>query len=256
MKSYHHMNKLGLILSLICLFSFKQPEEIQIYSIGDSTMADYTASYLNKFGKGYPIRGWMQLAPPLFTKQVHIHNDAMSGRSSKSFRDEGWWSKVIQQVKAGDYVFIQFGHNDAKPDTARHTDPHTTFKQNIERYVREVQAKKAYPILFTSIPHRKFDQEGHIVDTHGAYLTVVAEVATSTHTPLVDLHTLVAAFLEKTGPEQSKELFLHIPPGKFKSLPAGKKDDTHLSESGAKRVAELAVAALKETNLPLRAYIK
>jgi lysophospholipase L1-like esterase len=256
MTRYHHTKKLGLILGLICLFGFKQTEEIHIYSIGDSTMADYRASYLNKFGKGYPIRGWMQLAPSLFTEQVHIHNEAMSGRSSKSFRDEGLWSKVIQQVKAGDYVFIQFGHNDAKPDTARHTDPHTTFKQNIERYVREIQAKKAHAILFTSIPHRKFNQEGHIVDTHGAYLTVVGEVAKSTHTPLIDLHALVATFLEKTGSEESKKLFLHIPPGKFASLPEGKKDDTHLSGFGAKCVAELAVSALKETNLPLRAYIK
>lgn len=256
MKSYYKMRQLGLIMGLICLFSFKQREEVHIYSIGDSTMADYTASYLNKFGEGYPIRGWMQLAPSLFTAQVHIHNEAMSGRSSKSFRDEGLWAKVIQQVKEGDYVFIQFGHNDSKADTGRHTEPHTTFKQNIEQYVKEIQAKKAYPILFTSIPHRKFDQEGHIVDTHGAYLTVVGEVAKSTHTPLVDLHRLVAAFLEKAGLERSKEFFLHIPPGKFASLPEGKKDDTHLSESGAKHVAELAVAALKESNLPLRAYIR
>lgn len=232
---------------LLCSF-LPQQKKIRIFSIGDSTMCDYDQRYLTGFGGDslYPIRGWMQMARVLVPVNAEVHNAARSGRSSRSFRTEGHWQKVIDSLQQGDYVFIMFGPNDQKPDTARHTDPHTTFRDNLIGYVKEVRAKNARPVLFTSIVRRKFDSNGKVPNTHGDYIGVVREVATELKVPLVDLNKETAALVESYGPEASKKLFLHIAPGIFPKLPDGKKDDTHLSEFGATKVAELAVADLKQ----------
>lgn len=246
---------LGLSIILIALFSFgiySDPKPT-IHSIGDSTMSDYGESYLNRFGgEGYPIRGWMQMMPEFVKPEtVTINNAARSGRSSKSFREEGFWDKVKAKIQPGDYVFIQFGHNDAKEDSLRHTDPQTTFKENIRNYVEEVKAKDANPILFTSIVRRRFDKNGKIMDFHGEYVTVIRDLANEMNVPLVDLNKLSAELVESYGVEKSKELFLYIEPGRFSKLPNGKQDNAHLCVEGARKIAELAVKSMKEQNLPV-----
>ncbi|HEY4289620.1 MAG TPA: rhamnogalacturonan acetylesterase [Puia sp.] len=246
---------LFVLLTLVCFAQIDK--KITIYSIGDSTMCDFDAKYLSGFGgEGYPIRGWMQMAPPFFKEGVVIHNEARSGRSSKSFREEGHWKKVIDNVKAGDYVFIMFGANDMKPDSARHTDPQTTFRQNFVNYINETRAKGAYPVLFTSLVRRRFDKSGKLVDTFGDYVTVVRELAAEMKVPLVDLYRKTWDLVQGYGPEESKKLFLYIEPGRFTKLPEGKKDDTHLNIDGATKVAQLATEGLKELNIPLSSYIK
>lgn len=241
---------LAAMTLLLCSF-LPQQKKVRIFSIGDSTMCDYDQKYLTGFGGDslYPIRGWMQMARTLFPPYVEVHNAARSGRSSKSFRTEGYWQKVIDSVQEGDYVFIMFGPNDQKPDTARHTDPHTTFRQNLINYVNEVKAKNAYPVLFTCIVRRKFDSNGKIENTHGDYPAVAREVAAEMKVPLVDLNKKSAELLESYGPETSKKLFLHIQPGIFPKLPDGKKDDTHMSELGATKVAEVALTELKHLGI-------
>lgn len=238
---------LGLLL---CSF-LPQQRKTHIFSIGDSTMCDYDKKYLTSFGGNtlYPIRGWMQMARGLFTGPVEVHNAARSGRSSKSFRTEGHWQKVIDSVQQGDYVFIMFGPNDQKSDTARHTEPRTTYRQNLINYINEVRAKHGHPVLFTSIVRRKFNSNGKLEDTMGDYIVVVRELAAEMKVPLVDLHQKFGELVEHYGPEESKKLFLYIAPGVFPKLPDGKQDDTHLSEFGATKVAEIAVAALKQLNL-------
>ena len=235
----------------LCLGAAWIQEPIRIYSIGDSTMASYSDQYLNNFGPDYPIRGWMQMASGFFSKRVELHNYPRSGRSSKSFRAEGDWEKVIASVKPGDYVFIQFGHNDAKQeDPARFSDP-AAFRNNLLDYVREVREQGAQPVLFTSIPRRRFDRQGNIPDSHGEYVQITKQVAAETNTPLVDLHQLASDWLKKLGPEASVRYFLHIPPGKYDKLPSGKKDDTHLSADGATKIASLAAEGLRKLQLPI-----
>src|SRR5690606_6292865 len=134
--------------------------------------------------------------------------------------------------------------NDSKPDTARNTDPETDFRQNLLQYIQEVRAKQANPILFTSIPRRKFDDAGNLVDTHGKYVSVVRQLAADSNIPFVDLNRVMTDYVQSLGVEASKSLYLHIPPGKFDKLPDGKIDDTHLSEKGAAVVAELALREL------------
>lgn len=250
-----------LITSVVLLFlliSFKnQQKKITIYSIGDSTMCDFSPSYLAQFGgDNYPIRGWMQIMPQFFNADVVINNAARSGRSSKSFRTEGYWKPVIEQVKAGDYVFIMFGANDQKPDTARHTDPATTYRQNLLNYIKETKAKGAYPILFTSLVRRNFGKDGKLVDTYGEYVATVRNLAKETSVPLIDLNQKSADLVTQYGPEDSKKLFLYIQPGKFSKLPQGKKDDSHLCVFGATEIARLAAQGLKDIKSPLAAYLK
>jgi len=240
------------------LIGFKNAQKkITIYSIGDSTMCDFAPAYLSQFGgENYPIRGWMQMMPQFFNNNVLIHNAARSGRSSKSFRTEVHWKSVIERVKADDYVFIMFGANDQKPDTARHTDPATTYRQNLLNYINETKAKGAYPILFTSLVRRNFGKDGKLVDTYGEYVTAVLKLAKETDVPVIDLNKKSADLVTSYGPEESKKLFLYIEPGKFSKLPEGKKDDSHLCVFGATKIAGLAAQGLKEISSPLAAYLK
>lgn len=251
--------KLFWLTLLISSMAFMLPQKkITVFSIGDSTMADYNIDELSRTngGKNYPLRGWMMAMPQFFNDQVIVHNAARSGRSSKSFRTEGHWKKVISQVKTGDYVFIQFGHNDEKSnDTSRYTLPETTFRQNLIRYINETKAKGAHPVLFTSIARRKF-VDGKLSDTHGDYVTVPRALAKEMNIPLVDLNRSTSDLIQRMGEKKSKKLFLHIKPGQFSKLPDGKKDDTHLNEKGAEAVAALAVKGIKSLQLPLADYFK
>jgi len=246
-----------LLLSLTLLCFVRQPQKVTVWSIGDSTMCDFDLKYLIKSGGAdYPVRGWMQMMPQFFTDQVIVHNAARSGRSSKSFRDEGLWKPVIDNVKPGDYVFIMFGGNDQKPDSARHTEPRTGFKQNMLAYVNEVKAKGAYPILFTSIVRREFGKDGKLVDTYGDYVPAVRDLAKETNTPMVDLYKKTWNLVESAGPEGSKKLFLYIEKGRYATLPDGKQDNSHLCILGATKVAGLAAEGLKEIKSPLAKYLK
>lgn len=248
MKKMSKIFSATLCLLVCCSFIF-QKDKITLYTIGDSTMSKANTT------DHYPGRGWVQMIDTFFNGEINIVNQGASGRSSKSYRDEGHWHKVISRVKEGDYVFIQFGHNDAKPDSLRHTSPQTTFKENLRNYVREVQAKKANPILFTSIVRRNFDEKGKLIDTHGEYVTVVRDLAKEMGVSLIDLNKKTAELVEAMGPEESKKLYMYVDAGVTPKLPKGKKDDTHLCEAGALKVAELAVKGLREINSPLAKYL-
>ena len=138
-------NRLLLLFIVFILFSAFRADKpvLTIFTIGDSTMANK-----NLYG-GNPERGWCMVLPGFFSEDIRIDNHAANGRSSKSFISEGRWAKVISQVKKGDYVFIQFGHNDEKADSTRHTDPGTTFDDNLRRFVNETRAKGGIPVLFS-----------------------------------------------------------------------------------------------------------
>lgn len=139
---------------------------ITVFTIGDSTMADKKAEVA-------PETGWCQALPAFMDQGVIIKNRAVNGRSSKSFITEGRWKAVHDSLKPGDYLFIQFGHNDQKiQDTSRYSEPYTTYRHNLARFVKEAREKGATPVLFTSIVRRKFEN-GFLMDTHGDYPVVV-----------------------------------------------------------------------------------
>jgi DNA sulfur modification protein DndE len=241
---------LHLLLFLVPAALLAAPEsKPAIFMVGDSTMADKPPDL--------PEFGWGQALPRFFTDPAMIHNHAVNGRSSKSFIDEGRWQKVLDELMPGDFVIIQFSHNDEKnEDPKRYTDPATTFPENLRRFVREARAKGAFPILATPVCRRKFDAAGKLVNTHGAYPDALRAVAMAEKVPLLDLQAATAAWLEHEGNESSKKFFMWIEPGKYPKLPKGSQDDTHFVELGAAHVASLAVEQMRELKLPLVRWLK
>lgn len=221
---------------------------ITVYTIGDSTMA-------NKKAEVYPETGWGQVFQNYFDAKVKVSNHAVNGRSSKSFIDEGRWKVVFDSLKRGDFVFIQFGHNDEKIDKpAVYADASSTYKQNLEKYVVETRAKGATPILLTSIVRRKFDESGKLVDTHGKYPDAVREVAINLKVKFIDMQLLTHALISSLGNEPSKKMYLWTAPDQ--KFPEGRKDDTHLCVEGAKTFAGLVAGEVAKMKTPLARHLK
>ena len=242
---------LSLLLSVWTFFWSSQREEITVFLVGDSTMADkpYTGSN--------PEKGWGQVFPLYFKEGIRFENHAMNGRSTKSFRAEGRWDTVMERLKSGDYVIIEFGHNDQKINSEdRYAFADSTYRDNLIRFVEEVRTKGGKPVLATPISRRSFDENGILTDTHGRYSVVVREVAAQMDVPLFDLHAKTVAVIEQFGHEKSKELFLHFKSGDYEKFPKGTEDNTHLSPTGAFKVADLAVEELRRELPELVSFLK
>lgn len=237
------MKPISFFLLLISINCFAQ--KITVYGIGDSTMANKSKPEVN------PEHGWGQVLPLFFNSDVVIDNRAVNGRSTRSFINEKRWEAIYKVLKPGDYVFIQFGHNDQKnADSTRYTNPHTAYRHNLIRFVKEAREKGAIPILFSSIVRRNFNEKGVLIDTHGEYPMETRLVAQEYNVPFVDLQYLTELLEMSYGPEKSKELHLHYKPGEIAFYPEGKADDTHLGLKGATTVAELALNQIKFLNDP------
>lgn len=214
--------------------------ELRVYLIGDSTCATKDLSKEN------PERGWGQMFQPLFDEGVEVHNQALNGRSTRSFRDEGHWDAVCDSLRAGDYVFIQFGHNDQKQhDPTRYASPEQ-YADNLRRYIRETRAKGARPVLLTSVVRRHFT-DGHLDDTHGAYLDAARRVAAEERTPLIDAERLTREWVEGLGDEASRGCYMWVEAGTCPLWPDGREDNTHLNVRGARTVARMIAAQLPAT---------
>jgi len=256
MKLYKSVVLLVLIIFLGCKETKGQQEDAQqqsitIYTIGDSTMAN------KKNPDENPEHGWVQVLQQFFIDKAVIDNRAVNGRSSRSFINEGRWDSVYKKLNKGDYVFIQFGHNDQKEnDPNRYTNPHTAYRHNLMRFITETREKGAYPILFSSITRRNFNEEGTLIDTHGEYPMETRLVTEAMDVPFIDLQYLTEQLEESYGVEASKKLHLHFEPGETPYYPEGKHDDTHLSKLGATKVAKLAVEELKKKVPGLSRFIK
>ena len=230
-----------LLLALLLLSSTlaaRAADAPRLYLAGDSTMANKPLDL--------PERGWGQALAGLFKDPATVQNHAMNGRSTASFISEGRWEKIVAALSPRDAVIIQFGHNDEKiDDPKRGTDPKTTFPENLRRFVREVRAKGASPILATPVCRRKFNPAGKLIPTHGAYPDAIRRVATEEKVPLLELETATATWLQAEGDEPTKKYFMWIEPGQFAKIPEGKKDDTHFVAAGADAVAVLAAAEIR-----------
>ncbi|TDE05840.1 rhamnogalacturonan acetylesterase [Flavobacterium sandaracinum] len=204
-----------------------------------------------------PEQGWLQVLAPFFNTSVVIDNRAVNGRSTRSFINENRWDSVVKVLKKGDYVFIQFGHNDQKvEDPKRYTNPHTAYRNNLIRFVTDTRAKGATAILFSSIVRRNFNEQGTLVDTHGEYPLEARLVAQEYDVPFIDLQYLTEKLEELYGVEGSKKLHLHFKSGETPYYKEDKEDDTHLSALGANEICKLVITALKKTDLALKKHIK
>ncbi|MGD0337159.1 MAG: GDSL-type esterase/lipase family protein [Bacteroidota bacterium] len=222
---------------------------IRVYLLGDSTMADKPLI-------DNPECGWGEEFPLFFDDGVVIENHARNGRSTKSFINEGCWQAVVKKLQSGDYVFVQFGHNDSKAtDSTRYAEAHTTYKQNLLKFVHETKEKGAIPVLLTPVNRRKFDSSNMFVDQHGEYPGVVREVARDEKIALIDLHEKSRKLFEQLGPEDTKSIFLWVKPGVYATLPDGKEDNTHFTKYGAVKIAGLVVEGLRQLDLPLAKHL-
>ncbi|KFF07730.1 rhamnogalacturonan acetylesterase [Flavobacterium hydatis] len=238
-----------LIILLITLNVSAQ--KTTLYCIGDSTMANKIDPDKN------PEHGWCQVLQPFFGESVIVANKAVNGRSTKSFIATKLWDSVYKSLKKGDYVFIQFGHNDGKvTDSLRYTNPHTAYRYNLIRFVTESRAKGAIPILFSSIARRKFNEQGVLISSHGDYPLEARLVAKELNVPFIDLEYYTEILEQSYGPEKSKILHLHYKAGEIAYYPEGKVDDTHLSLLGATEIAKLAIEQIKLSDNPLLKKLK
>jgi lysophospholipase L1-like esterase len=241
-------------LIFCCMISFVSfAQKTTLYTIGDSTMADKIKPDEN------PEKGWCQVLPSFFDlNKITIDNRAVNGRSTKSFINEKRWEAVYKSLKKGDYVFIQFGHNDEKvADSTRYTNPHTTYRHNLIRFVTETREKGAIPVLFSSIARRNFNEHGVLVGTHGDYPLETRLVAQEYQVPFIDLEYFSEQLEQAYGPEKSKELHLHFKAGEHPYYPEGKADDTHLSMKGATEIAKIVITELNSKNVEItQRYLK
>ena len=234
------MKKLSLIIVSIALIAFSLPEKkkIKIFIAGDSTASI-------KETKAYPETGWGMPFVYFWDSTVTVVNKAKNGRSTKSFRNEKLWQQILDESSEGDYVFIQFGHNDEVP-TKSNATTEVEFRNNLTVFVNEAKSRKLNSILLTPVARRKFDSTGKIVGTHDVYAQIVREVAVKEKVPLIDMDKKGQELYQQMGVETSKLLFLHLKPGEHPNHPGGKEDNTHFSELGARMVAQLVLGEIKK----------
>ena len=205
-----------------------------IWIIGDSTVEDNQP----------PFRGWGWALPQYVKADVKVHNHALSGRSSRSFWEEGLFQPVSEGMRAGDMLLIQFGHNDEKDDE-RHTDPDTTFPECLMRYVDAARKRGTLPVLLTPVSRRFFVGDGNMLYTHGEYPRAIRQLAERESIPLCDLKLDSRKLFLKLGEEKTAELFVRLAPEEHPDFPDGHDDKTHFNAYGAEQIVRLIVEELK-----------
>lgn len=205
-----------------------------VHYIGDSTVARNNIHT-------YPQTGMSQGLALYLKESIPIVSYAKNGRSTKSFLEEGRFAPVEQAMKPGDFLLIQFGHNDEKADAARHTDPETTFSENLRLFIRAARERGARPVLVTPIARRLFTETGVFrPGSHGAYPDAVKRVGAETGVPVIDLTAVTEQYLAQLGDEPSKPLFMWP------------KDNTHLKPEGAVKMAGFLAEGLAALGSPYR----
>ena len=206
-----------------------------IHIIGDSTVDDNQP----------PFRGWGWALPKFIREDVTVKNHALSGRSSRSFRAEGLFKPVEKALGAGDFLLIQFGHNDEKDDE-RHTDPDTTFPEELWRYCEFALSRGAQPVLITPVGRRFFAGDGSLLNTHGEYPRAIRALAAEKKVPLCDLEADSRELYKSLGQEKTAELFVRLAPGEHPDFPDGHDDKTHFNAYGAEIIAGLVAGELRK----------
>jgi len=241
--------KLVIALLFTLAVSHSASAQITVYLAGDSTCANKTADKR-------PETGWGEMLQQYFDPaKVKVDNRALNGRSTKSFVDEGHWQKIMNAVKKGDFVFIEFGHNDEKKDKpAIYTSPYD-YRANLTRFIKDVRAKGATPVLMTPVSRRKFENETP-VKTHGEYPDAVKTVGKAQKVAVIDMESKSAKVLSQYGNEGSRKLFLQLKPGENPNYPDGVEDNTHFNPTGAEEMAKLAVDGIRESRSKLVKYLR
>ena len=222
------------------------PDAVTVYIAGDSTVTDQLKE---------PWAGWGQMLPCFFDDKVAVANHAESGRALSSFRNENRLEKILSQIKRGDYLLIQFGHNDQK-EKGPNVGAFTTYKQSLKQYIAAARERGATPVLITPMHRRRFDDSGHVVNSLGDYPEAVRQTAQEDGVALIDLNAMSKTFYESLGVEGSKKAFVHYPANTFPGQDQTLKDDTHFNEFGAYELAKCVVRGMVAARLDLVHHLR
>ena len=237
---------LFIFIAALAAFAFPAKKKIKVYMIGDSTMCEYETNR-------QPLTGWGMPFRYFFDSTVHIENRAKGGGSTRTFISEARWQPIADSLQQGDYVLIQFGHNDEAKEE-KYKDRYTPvpdYKTNLVKFINEARAKKAIPVIITPVSRMRFDKQGKQEETHTEYTAACYEVAKKYKVILVDLDKKSRDLYNQLGPTGTRLLFMQLEPGEHPSYPEGQKDNTHFNEYGARRIAELVLQGLRENNIEL-----
>jgi lysophospholipase L1-like esterase len=238
-----------LMLTSMNLALRAQKVPVTIFLAGDSTCAP-------KLPEKRPETGWGEMLGQRFKdRKIKIENRAMNGRSTKTFISEGRWQAIVDELKKGDYVFIQFGHNDESKDKGERYTPPEDYRKNLVLFISDVKSKGGHPVLLTPVMRRRFDKDGKFYDTHGEYPDIVRAVAADQKVPLIDMHRMSEAVIVKYGVEDSKKLFLQLKSGENPNYPNGIEDNTHFSPLGAEVMAQLVADGIRKSKIGLRKFL-
>ncbi|MDP2716279.1 rhamnogalacturonan acetylesterase [Rheinheimera sp.] len=242
-----------LVSLFFCLaFTQAQADELKpltLHLVGDSTMSD-------KPNLAYPERGWGQLLPQFLLPQLSVVNHAANGRSTRRFLNEGRWQLLLSELGRGDYVLIQFGHNDSKQsDPARYAAFDSDYQTFLTQFIADVRERGATPMLASSVCRRNFAEDGSLKRDLADYASAAAQVAKAAEVSFFDLQQHSCDLWQQLGKANSQPYFIQVPAGLYQKFPAGKVDNTHLTLQGASKIAQFFVQELKKQQHPLANYV-
>ena len=245
------MRKIMIVLALIVSVAASAQDKIVLRLMGDSTMADKDLSYEN------PERGWGQRLKSHVDTNVVVANYAQNGRSTKSVQTLGIWDEVKKDLKAGEYLFIQFGHNDSKEsDTTRYAAPFGAYQDNLRIFIDHALKVGAKPVLFTPVSRRWFDDNGNLkMNSHGDYPEAVMQVAREYGLPLIDANRITQNWLMGLGDEPSRQYYMWIEKGVNPKHPDGKVDNTHTNVAGARKIVDLLLPEIVKVIPELASHV-
>ena len=248
----HWDNKLTLEFSRqdakICAVEIEKVNNLStVFLAGNSTVVDQAEE---------PWAAWGQMIPAFFQpKKIAVANYAESGETLKAFKGERRLEKIWSMAKPGDYLFIEFAHNDQKAG-GNHLDPFTTYKQTLKEWIVEARKRQMIPVLVTSMNRRSFDSTGHITNTLGDYPEAMRQTGTEENVSVIDLNAMSKILYEAWGPEKSLKAFVHFPANTFPNQKEELKDNTHFTTYGAYELAKCIVNGIKQNVPSLSNYLK
>jgi len=263
MKAKFIIPILCLTLGIVITAFDKSKSRTTVYLIGDSTMADYANNY--EEGKDYmktryPVTGWGQVFQQFLVKDslsqikkliktdsVFVDDRARGGRSTRTFFQEGRWRAVYENLKKGDLVLMQFGHNDAAEDKPERYVNLEGYKEFLRLFITQTRSKGATPIILTPVARNFPWKNGELQNIHGLYDQAVKDIAKELDVLFIDLNKKSMQFFTKKGqPYVSENYFMNLPAGLYEAYPDGQKDNTHFQTKGAVEVARLVFEGMTE----------
>ena len=224
----------------------KRNDLITVFLAGNSTVVDQEKE---------PWCSWGQMIPRFLGHEVVVANYAESGEALKSFQSEKRLDKILSVMKPGDYLFIEFGHNDQKPNSSSYVEPFTGYKDELKKMVKAAREKGGIPVIISSTQRRSFNEDGNIINTHGDYPLAAKLTAKEENVPFIDLTAMSTQIYESLGIEVSKKAFVHYPANSFPGQDKDLADNSHFSPYGAYEIAKCILIGIQKCNLPLANYI-